>query len=56
MNLDIHIWVRDEDEFTSALCTISTKKGQPICYGLPLDGAMDCLREHIERQLEGGAK
>ena len=55
LNLDIHVWVKPEDDANRPLATISCQgHGVALCYYADLDEAMRCLREHIEGLLEEG--
>jgi len=45
--VDIHIWKKFENENMVDLYTISRCK-RSICFDMPIDEAMECLREYLE--------
>ena len=51
--MNLHIWIKPEDENSRALFTISEGE-HAICYDMDLDAALNCVREHIERAMEEG--
>ena len=55
IEFDLHFWKKAADDSTVDLYTISTvpspptlRRGMGICYDLPIDQAMECLRRELE--------
>ncbi len=44
---DLHVWKKPGDEESTDLYTISYEK-MSICIDMPIDGALESLREHLE--------
>lgn len=45
---DLHIWKHPEDDHMVATYTFSIKK-RALCHHLPIEDALNCLREYLEQ-------
>lgn len=45
---DLHIWAKPENANMSALFTVSRASGGAVCFDMPIDEALDCIRREME--------